>query len=63
MIHVKKSKDYFKDNTKNAFLCWLDVQDFEILSDVVKVPMHEKPPKLDASNRHRKLKLKHLADI
>ena len=43
MIRVKKSQGYFKDNTKNAFSRWMDVQDFEILSDVIKRPMHENP--------------------
>ena len=33
------------------FLCRMDVQDFEILSDVIKGPMHEKPQRVSSVMR------------
>ena len=30
------------------FLCRMDVRDFEILSDVIKGPMHEKPQRVSS---------------
>ena len=33
---------------KMLFLCRMDVQDFEILSDVIKGPMHENPQRVSS---------------
>ena len=33
---------------KILFLCWMDVRDFEISSDVIKGPIHENPKRISS---------------